>query len=391
MPVIRHTPAEGTVVHGTLGGDGVWPIASMHGFVTGRRRGIFLPDTIDRWPRTDVIEALAAALRAAGHTVELDITYGYRPAAESETARAARLTARAARLSARADRISTTADGLIDAADAVFESIPLGQPGDFPARRRAHDRLDRGTQLRRDAATLARAARASAVNLEYRWDPRTTMRRIDELNSELRSWRRELDNLGDPDDAVNDTMRHTRCTAEVDRCTDAIAFWTAYLTRLEETGEFTAWTRDHFRPGDHVNVGGHWYPVVRANAKTLTVQGEYGNRTVGYSKLGGRRRTGWQTNTPDGGEITIGDGQALEDSRKLREQFALMGRFDARTADERRAIERALAEVLDAESGLAAATLIERYDDAAAAAATHAIDLAHAFVNAYRRHRGDNT
>lgn len=381
MAIIRHTPAEGTFLDDIVRGDGVWEIAQDHGFIARRHRGVFLPNTADRWPRTDVIDALAADLRGAGHAVELDITYGFRPAAEAEADYAARSRDRVMRKTDQAHRIARTADGLIDAADAVFDSIPLGQPGDFPARRRAHDRHDRGMRLRGEAQDADRTARAAADNLAHRWNPRTVMRRLDELGGELRSWRRALEQ------AVSGTMYHLRCTAEIDRCTDAIAFWAAYLDKLAETGEFTAWTREHFRRGDRVNIGGHWWPVTRINAKSLTVEGAFGSKPVGYSKISGRRRNGWQLNTPDGGEIAERDGQALDTSLKLRETFLLMGRFDARTADERQAIARALAAVLNADANLAAQTLVDLYDDTAGAAPNTAIELAHAFVTAYRNNR----
>lgn len=378
MPTIRHTPADGTVLEETTSGDGVWHIAQGHGFIARKHRGVFLPNTADRWPRTEVIEALAADLREAGHDVEIDIFYGFRPAAEAEADFAARSQDRIMRKTDQAHRMTSKAEGLVAAADDVFDSIPLGQPGNFPARRRAHDRWDKGMRLHRAARKVDGQARAAAANLSYRWNPATTMRRIDTLNAELKSWQRALEQ------AVSGTMYHTRCLAEIGRCTDAIAYWTDYLTTLADTGEFVAWTREHFRPGDRAKVGGHWWPVTRANPKSVTVEGEFGNRTVGYSKIGGRRRTGWQLDTPDGGEMPERDGIALDNSRRLRESFLLMGRFDARTADRRSAIARALADVLEADTDLAAQTLIDLYDDSA----TDPIDLAHAFLAAYRRYRG---
>src|SRR5205823_4584943 len=97
-----------------------------------------------------------------------------------------------------------------------------------------------------------------------------------------------------------------RAEVEIARLDEQIRHWRSVLAELDATGLFRAWTREHFRAGDEALILGTWYPVVRVNAKSLTVSplvllGERRLREdgkdvwtdiAGYDKVHGRRRDG---------------------------------------------------------------------------------------------------
>jgi len=61
--------------------------------------------------------------------------------------------------------------------------------------------------------------------------------------------------------------------------------------RLEADGTTITYSRANIAKGDEVLYSGDWYPVLRANPKTVTVPSRYSARpgTLPYAKIAGRR------------------------------------------------------------------------------------------------------
>ena len=108
---ITHTHAEGTLIDGSSRGDGSAEILKAQRWRWSRNLGSwYIPQSRDRRAKLPQINATAAALRAAGFTVELDIDDTYRPIACVEADKIARQAARVDALDAKADRKAGTAE-----------------------------------------------------------------------------------------------------------------------------------------------------------------------------------------------------------------------------------------------------------------------------------------
>ncbi|MER6979646.1 DUF3560 domain-containing protein, partial [Streptomyces carpinensis] len=71
---ITHTRAEGTILTGSSKGDGIFEIVREHGFWFSRSvEGLFIKRSRDKAADTWRINRAAEALRAAGHTVTVEI------------------------------------------------------------------------------------------------------------------------------------------------------------------------------------------------------------------------------------------------------------------------------------------------------------------------------
>jgi len=247
--------------------------------------------------------------------LSIELEDGYRPTAEREQARIERAEDRAERYDAQAHRLSTQAASRRASADRVFDAIPFGQPmlvdhhsynADRNRREKAVNSLRKSFELADAAQEKTRQADAAITNLNHREAPRTTMRRLEKLRADARDWARRLQ------DAAPGGEYHTRGEQELARLTDEITYWQAHLDALAQTGEFTAWTPDDFRKGDHANVNGHWREVRRVNKKTVTVQSDYSwTDTASYDKIYGRRRDGIQHDTPHGAPVPVAEAKLV--------------------------------------------------------------------------------
>lgn len=56
------------------------------------------------------------------------------------------------------------------------------------------------------------------------------------------------------------------------QCGDEIAYWKSIYADLQVSGVASKHSRDTISVGDLVQRRGHWYPVVRVNAKTVSVR-----------------------------------------------------------------------------------------------------------------------
>jgi hypothetical protein len=320
---IVHTRASGTLVFGTTrhdGADAVIGSASggwRYSRLIGDEGAWYLPHSRYGRPRRPDIERLAAALRAAGHPVEVTITSSSNATAAIEADRAVRAAGRAARYTELADARISSATVRLAAVDARREAVPPGQPVINDRYAGFLNRLNRAEDAAR--AQLATGhywqhrAEATASTQRYRHHPRVTVGRVERLEAEQRRLQRRRDGL-DPTGERSGAYFADLAEADVALAdlTDEIGYWRGELAAVETAGVFRSWTRDDFRPGDEARVLNVWYPVVRVNAKTLTV--ELPNRdsahepntdvtrrrtdTSPYVNVYGRRRDGSVLHSP---------------------------------------------------------------------------------------------
>ena len=148
---ITHTHADGTLVHGTSKGDGVYELigprtaARFRYFPSIRMIGI--PQSRDHLAKRWQIDQAAKALRAAGHVVTVEIDDTPRDAGDVKADRAERLDNRYDRLSSKAERTAAEAAARHAEADRISERFAGGQPilaGHHSERgaRRDHKRME---------------------------------------------------------------------------------------------------------------------------------------------------------------------------------------------------------------------------------------------------------
>jgi hypothetical protein len=326
---ITHDYVDGTRLTGSRKGDGVLEIARRHGFDWRRASGIHIPRSRDRDAQTSKIEGLAAELREAGHTVDVEIDNTARTAVEWYADRSDRSQARADRFDIKADRAAAESTAYRDQRRAITDGIPLAQPVQPPGHhsRKSHLRaLDRADNYDRKSHAAAGKAehyadRADGArrNEAHKNNPRAIMRRIETLETEHRQIGRALD--GYTRESRNGRGQvyawdeHPAATGErreaLERHRTVVREETEYLRgelgQRAESGEFVAWSREHFQPGDRARASGHWHEVARVNAKSVSVRCRWPWSTasdkaepVKWDQITGRRRDSMQWETPHG-------------------------------------------------------------------------------------------
>ena len=137
---ITHTHADGTLIHGTSKGDGVYELigprtaARFRYFPSIRMIGI--PQSRDHLAKRWQIDQAAKALRAAGHVVTVEIDDTPRDAGDVKADRAERLDDRYDRLSSKAERTAAEAAARHAAADRDRRAVRrrAADPGRPPLR-----------------------------------------------------------------------------------------------------------------------------------------------------------------------------------------------------------------------------------------------------------------
>ncbi|OZG29821.1 hypothetical protein BH683_007800 [Williamsia sp. 1138] len=316
---ISHTAADGTLVEGTSKGDGTNTILKAHGFRWFRTLGLWgIAASRDRQPNEYKINRAADALRAAGHTVTVDIDRDHRPAADAEADRLARQDGRAAALAAKATRKHQAAQAAWDKDKAATAALP---PGGEPIKVGHHSEGRHRNALDKAWKTLGAAvaaeatatdadhrAQAAAATTGHRYNPRTVANRIDTLEAEHRADQRALD--GHTRTLFTDAHGHKRTKttpaatgthrdriiARMAQRAEDIAHWTSIRADQIDAGQATDYTREAITPGDLVRDRyNDWLRVRRTNAKSVTV--EYPTRhgggmltaTIKYPDLTGHR------------------------------------------------------------------------------------------------------
>ncbi|GAA1466216.1 hypothetical protein GCM10009603_49930 [Nocardiopsis exhalans] len=137
-------------------------------------------------------------------------------------------------------------------------------------------------------------------NLEKRYDPRVTARRIDRLEARLRKIDRDIEDPWDEDHRVQ--LQEARPEVE-----EELAFWRTQLAEQQEAG-VKLYGPDDFTKGDFALISGVWCEIKRVNKKSITIgaiigmpgrkvyrlaDNPYGwTDTVEYSKIKANRTSG---------------------------------------------------------------------------------------------------
>lgn len=265
--VIEHSD-DGTLVTGTSREDReLIEQLKRQGFRWSRRLDAwYLPRNWTEPTRAQRVTALQAAVPAAFEVQRSEAPR--RPAAEREAEKQTRAAHRAERLDRRAAAAEQRAEASYQAAKDLADHIPFGQPillGHHSQRRheRTLDRINRGMdrsfaerQRAADARAGAERARVVASGEE---SIVTIGNRIDRTQAEIRRIERVLETAGG--------TYHGRAARQLDELRDQLDHDQAKLAAAGGV----PYSRDNVKPGDFVRVRGQWFPVVRANAKTVTV------------------------------------------------------------------------------------------------------------------------
>ena len=294
MLTITHTREAGTLIDGTERGDGTNVVLKAHRWRFSRNLGTwYVPQSRDRAAKVRTIETTAAALREAGYDVEVTIDDTARPAAVVEADKIARQAARVNALAAKADRKRAAADAASARHDAAVERLP---PGGEPIKighhsegrhRRALSRvwaaLGAEVEARREADDAEAAAATAAVTTDARYSPVTVGNRIEQLGAQIRRMQRQIT---EPVYDVETGYRHAteaeqdrrraRLDPQITEARDSLTFWEQVRAQQIADGVATDYGRHTVATGDQVEIRGRWLTVVRANAKTVSVQTEHG-------------------------------------------------------------------------------------------------------------------
>ncbi|WP_410874769.1 DUF3560 domain-containing protein [Nocardia sp. A7] len=297
---ISHTAERGTLLEGTVRGDGTYEVMSAVRGAVGHWRWARSVDcwivvsSRDRQPKQYYIDYAAEKLREAGYTVELSIDRTARATEDAEADRASRQSDRVDALQNKAFRKGAKAVAADAAHRRAHESLP---PGGEPIKighhsehrhRRAIERADtawgRSIQAGRDAQHAHDRADAATHTTEHRYGPRTVSNRIDTLEAEQRGDQRALDGhtrrFLDNDGRVLYTDTTSPATGEhrsrvLDRMTERenqIAYWKRIRQSQIDEGLTPGWGREDFTVGDFVRISGTpWHQITRVNPKSVSV------------------------------------------------------------------------------------------------------------------------
>lgn len=298
---ISHTAEEGTVLEGTVRGDGTYEVMVGMRKAVGHWRwarslGMWIVvSSRDRQPKQFAIDAAAKALREAGFEVEVRIDRTARPTLHAEADRAARQADRVQALqdkAARKDAKAVAADAAHERACQALppggEPVKIGHHSENRHRRaieKAGDALGRSVQADRDAEHAHDRADAAARTTDCRYGPRAVANRIDTLEAEQRGDQRILDGhtrgvSRTADGEVQYAETHAPATGEyrqrvLDRMTQRageITYWNQIRKQQIADGLTPGWGPADFSVGDFVRVGGlTWRQVTRVNKKSVSV------------------------------------------------------------------------------------------------------------------------
>jgi hypothetical protein len=301
MITIGHTHADGTLIDGSSKGDGVYEL--LKGLHDNWRyfrslAQIGLGQSRDKTADRYKINRAAAALRAAGHEVTVEIDESApRPFAEVEADRYARADSRAEYHEERAQAADARADGHWKAERAILDFIPPGQPilvGHHSEGRHRRDLARADNHMRRGLEEIGKRdyhesrAESAATHQQSRENVRTTQRRIEKLEADQRKLQRRVDgtdpymNYGKP--ATGEYLE--RLTGRLAEIADQLAYWRQHVADQEAAG-VKLWSRADFTKGDFMLFHGTWFEVLRVSAKSVTIPAMINDGPV-VTKAGGR-------------------------------------------------------------------------------------------------------
>lgn len=293
---ITHRPEEGTIIEGTSKGDGSRIALRDNGWRWGRSiEAWYVPHSRDKAPKRHVINSTATALRLAGFSVEVDVDETLPDVHEAEARKVQREAERAEGLAAKAERRQGQAEAAQAATARAMEALPpMGEPikvGHHSQRRhekaleRAHTTWGQEMQAHREADEAARSASIAARATKARHNPVTVGNRIAKLEAEVRKSERELAGTTRwvTDEDGTHALRHVapegtyrdRLTARLAHERESLEMWRGVRSEQVETGTATNYGPESVKKGDAVKILDTWRRVVRANAKSVTVETGY--------------------------------------------------------------------------------------------------------------------
>lgn len=297
MLTITHTHAEGTLIQGTQKGDGTADVLSKCGWRWGRSIGArgawYVPQSRDRLPKAHVIKRTVGALQDAGFEVETEISRETRSTAEVEAEMIARQADRVAALQSKADRSQAAADSAWAAHERDVARLPEGgepiKVGHHSEGRhraaiaRADRSVRRAIDTTNDAEEAIHRAEAASHTTTARYSAQTVANRIERLAADIRRIERQTvaptydEKHGGYRPATDEekTKRAARIAPRLEEIRDQLDYWKDVRAEQIAAGKATDYSREDIKPGDAVLIRGHWRRVVRANAKTVSVETDY--------------------------------------------------------------------------------------------------------------------
>jgi hypothetical protein len=151
--------------------------------------------------------------------------------------------------------------------------------------------MDTAVTAATHAEETERQARVAAIGTDARYHPVTVANRISTLTADRNRITRLLDGHTRTIAVMGDGTRHTettqpatgpfrdRLTARLAEVTDQLTYWEGIRDQQVSTGVAAGHSQATINPGDQVKIRGRWYPVIRANRKTVTVPSTLGSWT----------------------------------------------------------------------------------------------------------------
>jgi hypothetical protein len=292
---IRHAHEDGTLVEGTSKGDGTAVILKAHRFRWFPSLGLWgIPQSRDHLAKRGQIEAAAAALRAAGHEVTVEIDDTPRDAGQVKADRADRLEDRREALDARAGRVGASALAHLAEADRIAKSRPFGQPilvghhserGARADQRRIERNMDRFCEEYGQAKELGRRAAAVGRDEAYRERPEVIIRRIATLEADLRRIERDIAGESAPGNWREKYYAPERKPAAGERLAqlEAARTFTGHQLQADrqalaerQASGYRCHSRETVHVGDIIHIGSLGpRKVVRVSAKSVSVETSY--------------------------------------------------------------------------------------------------------------------
>jgi hypothetical protein len=289
---ITHTHAKGTLLTGSVRADAPVIKAAAPGRWRWWRDGgcWYIQRSRDRHADRAVIDATAAALRAQGDDVTVDVDNAWRATEDVVADRVERAGDRAEGLEAKATRKRAEADGHHAASDAISDMIPMGQPilvghhSEARHRRdlaRMHSHDEKGWEAAAQARYAARRAEAARVAASGEHGRSYVTNRINEATAEVRAGLRTLhgwwnrwgqcqtyDTDGRTPRAFPvdpDTDHGQDLAGRIAHHTEVRTYWSDVLAAMGGV------SRGDVAKGDYVAHRWGWSKVSRVNAKSVTV------------------------------------------------------------------------------------------------------------------------
>lgn len=301
---ITHTHEAGTLIEGTAKGDGTADVLKRVGWRWGRSIAAwYVPNSRDHLPNGYKINRTVQALETAGYEVTTELSTEHRTTADVEAGKIARQADRVDALNAKADRKAAADTAAWERVETAMSRLPEGgepihvghhsESRHRNAIKKADTAMRRSIEATADAERARGRADAAAMTTDSRYRPVTVANRIEKLSAEIRKLERRIteprydaERGYVPATAEQIDATRARLTPYIDEKRDQLAYWEGVRAAQVEFGTATGYSRETVKKGDRVKVRGHWYTVVRVNAKTVSVQTPYSwTDTVPYAEL----------------------------------------------------------------------------------------------------------